>query len=87
MKRFMSFASILELVEQQLLPLNTVIKRVNDGTNLLLKEVTLSDDGSKHYCFFSEDRLLIQGIDPVSVWELINIEVEEVQNESTIGPN
>lgn len=87
MKRFLSFADILKLVDQQMLPVNTVIKQVKDGTVLLIKEFTLKDDNSAHYGFFSENRELVSTIDPMSVWEIVNINIEEVNQDgnSTFG--
>ena len=87
MKRFLSFTNIMELVDQQMLPVDTVIKQVKDGTILLLKEFTLKDDNSTHYGFFNEDRELVPTIDPMSVWEIVNINIKEVNQDgnSTFG--
>ena len=81
MKRFLSFADILKLVDQQMLPVNTVIKQVKDGTVLLIKEIILKDDNSTHYGFFTEGRELVSTIDPMSVWEIVNINIEEVNQD------
>ena len=87
MKRFLSFTNIMDLVDQQMLPVDTVIKQVKDDTILLLKELVLKDDNSTHFGFFTEDRKLVNTIDPMSVWEIVNINIEEVKQDgdSTFG--
>lgn len=80
MSRFMQFINILELVKSFAVPEGLIIKCVKTDERLILK--TIKADGTDMLAFMTEERELVQCIEPTSVWELINIPLEgDVVNE------
>lgn len=77
MKRFMKFIDIMnDIVNSGLAQEGLIIKCVSTDQELVLKEFTITGELSKSYGFFTEERELLQTIDPNSVWELVNINLE-----------
>lgn len=82
MKRFMKFKSIIEEVETGLVQAGLIIKCVATDETLLLNEFILDKSDVRVKAFCTEDRRIVQTVDPESVWELVNIEFEgDVVNE------
>lgn len=74
--RFMKFSSIMmDLVYTGLARPGLIIKCVKTNQILLLHEIMLGS--TPLTAFFTEDRQLVQTVDPESVWELVNINVQE----------
>lgn len=79
--RFMKFSNIMmDLVYTGIAQPGLIIKCVTTNQILLLHEIMLGSTQS--LAFFTEDRQLVQTVDPESVWELVNIKLEgDITNE------
>lgn len=83
MKRFMKFSNIMsDLVHTGLVQPGLIIKCVATDQTLLLNEFTLVNSTQRMLAFCTEEREIVQTVDPESVWELVNIDFEgDVGNE------
>jgi len=83
MKRFMQFRTITEeLVQAGLVQPGLIIKCVATNHTLILKKFILADSTQEFLAFCDEERVIIQTVDPNSIWELVNIELDgDVTNE------
>lgn len=83
MKRFMQFRTITEeLVQTGLVQPGLIIKCVSTNHILILKKFILADSTQEFLAFCDEERVIIQTVDPNSIWELVNIELDgDVTNE------
>lgn len=83
MKRFMQFRTITEeLVQTGLVQPGLIIKCVATNHTLILKKFILADSTQEFLAFCDEERVIIQTVDPSSVWELVNIDLPgDVTNE------
>lgn len=79
--RFMKFSDIMmNLVHTGEVQSGLIIKCVSTNQILILHEIMLGT--TQALAFFTEDRQLVQTIDPESVWELVNIKLEgDITNE------
>lgn len=82
MKRFMKFKDICSKVETGLVQAGLMIKCVATDETLLLNDFILDKSDLRVQAFCTEDRRILQTVDPESVWELVNIVFEgDVGNE------
>ena len=77
MKRFMKFSDIqLDLVQPGLVQPGLIIKCVSTDQVLVLNQFTLANSSQTLLAFCEEDRTIVQAVDPNSVWELVNIDLD-----------
>lgn len=77
MKRFMKFKDIIEgLVYPEMVQPGLIIKCVATNHTLILKKFILANSTQEFLAFCDEERVIIQTVDPESVWELTNIDFE-----------
>lgn len=77
MKRFMQFRNIIEdLVYSGMVQPGLIIKCVATDHTLILKKFILSESTQEFLAFCDEERVIIQTVDPNSVWELMNIDLD-----------
>lgn len=83
MTRFMKFKNIVqELVEPGMVQPGLIIKCVATNHTLILKKFILASSTQEFLAFCDEERVIMQTVDPESVWELVNIDFEgDIKNE------
>lgn len=83
MKRFMKFSDIIsDLVATRMVQPGLIIRCISTDKIMILNKFNIVGDLTEHYGFFTEDRTLEQTVDPNSVWELVNIDLEgDIANE------
>ena len=73
----MKFKNIIEdLVYPSMVQPGLIIKCVATNHTLILKRFILADSNQEFLAFCDEERVIIQTVDPESVWELVNIELD-----------
>lgn len=76
MQRFMKFEDIIEYIDTYGVSDGLIIRKVATSDVLILHSFSMVGDLSKQQAFFTEKREIVQTIDPLSMWEIVNMDFE-----------
>lgn len=76
MKRFMKFIDIMELVSTGVVQPGLIIRSVANNGELILNEFILANSTQRMKAFCDNERNIVQYIEPSSIWELVNVELD-----------